>query len=520
MKNSPTVTISSGDLVLCNNSTIEAYFTGVPSGWTAGALGGGGGPTGVSEYTLPISAGAIYVDPSAGGGGDGTEGLPYNTLRLAMDDLTEGAGGEIVIEDGTINITSANRADWLINDRASSGFSPIASGSGWAASHTDRSDMVLIRARNVHGVRFNCTGAGAYYYYCVNLEAAQYVSIDGIIFETDESWGQPTVHIVEVGSNCYITRCIAKKAADGQDGSWFSAAGSDNLFEMCYGVGAARYGFRAGGANSSEKRNVWRLCVGRHDTSTAGQPNATFAWYGNNGGNTTGFGGWFNCIALDGQFIGPGTDVSNHVRWGSWYWIKRVTDMVAKGCISLNEAYQYAAFVQANVYSGCFNTLTEDCVAWGSAGTTGTPAGADGIRNNADTLNNNVTDKWTVGKVPDAAESHGYSPLTNSRTLDTLNGTNKSIVHQADGADARFVFGQLGQRWGDTGFDAVTATPVFPFPYEAKLKEVFSEQVDTAASHTPANNVSNRGFCLDTSLTEYIIKYEDNAATTTGVYAE
>lgn len=40
-KNAPNVTLTSNDLVLCNNSTIEAYFTGVPSGWTAGALSGG-----------------------------------------------------------------------------------------------------------------------------------------------------------------------------------------------------------------------------------------------------------------------------------------------------------------------------------------------------------------------------------------------------------------------------------------------------------------------------------------------
>lgn len=41
-KNAPNVTLTVNDLVLCNNTTIEAYFTGVPSGWTAGALSGGG----------------------------------------------------------------------------------------------------------------------------------------------------------------------------------------------------------------------------------------------------------------------------------------------------------------------------------------------------------------------------------------------------------------------------------------------------------------------------------------------
>jgi len=495
------------------------------SDWTAGedgkvrGLDPGGLLGGGLSYTLPIPEDAIWVEYGYTGTENGTEAEPYSTLRLALDQTTNGQGAHIVVKDATIPVTAANRVDWLINDRTGpSGFSAINSGAGWAASHVDRSNMITIRAQTPFGVRIDCTGAGAYYYYAVNLEAAQYVSIDGFIFTQDAAWGDPTQHVVEVGDNCYVSRCLVKREADGQDGSWFSAAGSDNLFEMCYGVGASRYGFRAGGADSVEQRNVWRLCVGRHDTSTAGQPNATFAWYGNNSGNTTGYGAWFNCIALDGQYIGPGTDTGNHVRWGSWYWVKRVTEMQARGCISLNEGYEYAAFVQANVFSGCFNTSTEDCIAWDSDGTVGTPATADGVRNNADTNNTNTTNRWTMGKIPDQYESHGYSPLTNSRTNDVLNGTDKSIVYQSDGADARYVFGALGQRYGDVGYDVKTTVHAFPFPYESVIKTVFSEQIDTATDHTPANNVSLRGFCLSTSLTDYIIKYEDNTTLLSEVY--
>ena len=53
MTDSPTFTVDQSDLVLCNNTTIEAYFTGVPSGWTAGALGSG--PS-VDSFTESFSA--------------------------------------------------------------------------------------------------------------------------------------------------------------------------------------------------------------------------------------------------------------------------------------------------------------------------------------------------------------------------------------------------------------------------------------------------------------------------------
>lgn len=462
------------------------------------------------EYTLAIPVDAIWVESGYVGTETGTEAQPYSTLRLALDATTNGAGAHIVIKDATIAVTAANRTDWMINDRAGDGFSAINSGASWASSNADRSNMITIRAETAYGVRMSYTGAGGYYRSFVQLENAEYVSVDGFIFEYDETSGNALLNGVSAYDNNYISRCIVKRAKDGQAGSWF-ACGDYSLIEMCAGVGGTRYGFRSGDSTAATTNHCFRLCIGRQDFSEWSVPCSTFAHYGNNTGNLSKDAAFLNCMAIDGQWYDTGN--SNLIRWSSLYLPKNATDIIIKGFVSLNEDANYAGIFAGEQQSQ--NVDISDSVTWDAGGGTS----VSGWRNNASAATGHSADALTLGNVTgDFEYASNIISATNTRSNDALNGTDKTILYQSDGADARYVFGTLGQRYGDTDFDTKSAVPVFPYPYEATLKTVFSEQVDTPTGSTPASNVSARGFAADTSLTEYLLTYVDGTATIGDLY--
>lgn len=469
----------------------------------AGLLGGGLEYT-IADHTTTV----LWVEDGAAGGGTGTELSPYQNIRQAIDALTDNQGAMIKVKNGTINVTSANYLDWMINDRAGDGFAALKSGTGWATSHVNRNNMITITAETPYGVRMSYTGAGGYYRAFVHLENAQYVSVDGFIFEYDETSGNALLNGVSAYNNNYISRCIVKRAADGNNGSWFSC-GDNSLIEMCAGVGGTRYGFRSGSATAATTNHCFRLCVGRQDFSDWAVPNATFAHYGNNTGSGSGRATFLNCIALDGQE--DPAQSGDPSRWGSFYAPKDADDVNIHGFISLNETAFYAS-IHAGEQSGS-NMTAEDCVMWDGNG----DATQAGFRFNGNGTGNTAT-RLTIGDIigNDLYASNTITP-TNYRAADTLNGTDPSILYQSDGADARYVYGSLGQRFGDTGYNTKTANPAFPFPYEDTIKTVFTEQLTTPVGFSPSNT-SNRGFCLSTSLTDYIIKYVNGTTTLAEVY--
>jgi hypothetical protein len=61
------------------------------------------------------------------------------------------------------------------------------------------------------------------------------------------------------------------------------------------------------------------------------------------------------------------------------------------------------------------------------------------------------------------------------------------------GANVRFGYGNDGTFWGDAGFDTLTATLLWPWPNDARIKR----EMCTDSGVT-------RGFCSNSSLTEYI----------------
>jgi len=284
---------------------------------------------------------------------------------------------------------------------------------------------------------------------------------------------------------------------------------------MCAGVGGTRYGFRSGASQTTATTNsCFRACVARQDFGQYTEPSASFAHYGNDTGNLSLDTAFLNCIALDGRW--DTTTINDDYRYGSLYLPKNATDIAIKGFISLNEQLEFAAiFAGENDALGC---TVEDSVIWDTTG--GAGAATDGYRCFVTGLGTgNAATGLTIGNVDDDFEYHNNTTnATSSRFNDLLNGTNPSIMHQTDGADARFLFGSLGQRFGDTGFDVKSATPLLPFPYEAQIKTVFTEQINTPAGEYPPSNTSARGFCLTTSLSDYLVKYVNGSTTVEEIY--
>ena len=484
--------------------TVQASSPYLDGNYTSSTRPAGGG--GSLEYDLPISPTAVWVSTTGNDTtGDGSQSTPYATLRRAIDDVT-GAGDEICIADGIYNIGDSGHADWLINDHPTANLGAIPSGNSWAASHTDRSNMFLIRAETPFGVRWNITGSPSYYENPVYLTSAQYVSIDGIIFNHESTFGENTV---DIGENNYMTRCGVKRNAINDYGGWIKVL-SGSLAEMCFGSGGVRYGFRSGDATNAVSDVCFRLCVARQDFSPNEQPQAAFLFYGNNSGNLATDAAFLNCIAVDGQ--GEGQVAIYGYTWGSFYGPKNSTNVELAGFISLNcTVYGGNAGIYGPEQSGTGYNL-HDSVVW-NLGDSGAGT-SDGIR--FDGSGTNTATRMTIGNVPDAYESAYVS--TSSRLSDTLNGIQPSVLYQSDGADARYVFGSLGQRYGDAGYNVKSATPVFPYPYEDTIKSVMSETNTTPAGHYPDPNTAARGFCLDTSLTNYIITYVNSGTVIGDIY--
>lgn len=475
-----------------------------PNGGEPAAGGGGGAVDWDAVYDAWIAsqtgAGATtyYVDPVSGNNSnDGlTEGTGFADPTAAYAVMS---GGDVIeILDGVITDNDL----FAFNDYEHS----IPSG-------ISRTNRTIIRAKNPFGVRIRfTTGNRNSNYEAIRLNASNFMLIDGFIIEWLNEGGDPQYVCTSNQNENILTRTIIKRDEHGSWGGYASWTGSYSLLQDVHGVGGARYGFQVGGGTTDPaEKMIARRCVARVDFSDATLPMAPFAHYGNNSGTASRETEFQNCIPIDGPYVdvSPGNSENFDYTWGGFYHAKNAYNIRHRGCMVINQGGRAGMWTTDN--GSDLATVIEHCVV---AGENPVKYGTrSGFRANsygsADYLTGVDIDGSDLGNGLTAANAY-FSDVAPA-----------SIFNAPGGADVRYAFGAFGSVWGEAGFDAVTTDQLWPFPYEDKIKEVFSEQLDSPSGYDPVTNDSTRGFCSGVqTLSEYIASYSsgDPATVLAGLY--
>lgn len=462
-----------------------------------------------------IPADALYVATTGNDtSGTGTASNPYKTISKGL--LALKAGGTLIIKAG-LYTGIANH----INQKL------YAFKNGTASAYT------VIRAETPYSVRIENTGSLNYYDNTL-YTTGNYIKVDGIVFVQKDTAYPPFVGEID-GNFTKVTRSIFKRqgALDAY-GGFLYVGGSDILIEDVAGVGHARYGFNAGGPDSTQSRVIFRRIVARVDYISSAQPKAAFSIYGNNDLPIRVKDFLVqNLIVLDGQNGVTAGDKN----YGGVYQPKYTENIKFYGSIILNNQADHAAYFLAE-YPASKSIHLVNSVSWDNKGD-----GLAGVRannNGGDTLWQNLT----IGNNPVAyyadiiGSNNVFSNsllLNNAQLSSTGNGgfttysnnltaANPSLKYIVDrennsaGAKILNRYGKSGTLWGETGYDQETNEKLWPWPYEDQIKAVFAEPNPVPSGAVPATNNTKRGFAADgndsfgkpQTLTRYIWQYLGN----------
>jgi parallel beta-helix repeat protein len=475
-----------------------------------------------------------------GSGSACTQGAPCLTIAAGIASMV--GGDTLVIGDGT-----------YVGDPVSN--VPSGSSGAWTA----------VRSENVGGVTIDMSGASDWGATAINVGSSDHhIQIEGFKAKASlTAWSNGAVH--SSGSYIKLFRIASYNARqNGNTASFVIGTGSDHvLVEDCWSWGTGRYKFIA----YMSTNVIFRRCVARHDYNTdvpGGEgltQQATFVNYDST--NTL----FQNCIAIDSGVHGSGQEIYG----GFWDENNGDIDKSGKitGSIVLNFRTNQAGM--ADKVSGT-RSIT-DSIIWDSGGGWGAIMRGATSFDPTVTLNQNTfgnlvynfpgtygmygvgsgsAGNWnisTTNSIIYGANSYGISdymysdwnvlygnganyggwqtptagthditnhnPLTNGlRYLPRIeSGTYLASAGYGGsriGAEILYRHGTSGTLYGDTGYDTLTAEPLWPFPNESLIKTDFASYADTGPTGA-------RGFATGTSLdgsaqtlTKYIWEYLGN----------
>lgn len=367
----------------------------------------------------------------------------------------------------------------------------------------------IVKAENPYFTRINSTEPLLYADNMILLDG-EFMKVDGFVINLENSRFPPYNAAIN-GDYNKITRTIFRRAGivDAY-GGWVEVNGSYNLVEDSAGVGAARYGFKTGGTNSTASNNIFRRDVGRFDYTASNQPKGTFNHYGNNSGWFTNNIIYQNCISLDGNqpdYHG-GTSGFKMAGFGS---IKNSGSDLYQGNIVLNEATEYDAF-----WIDGRGTHLEDNVAWDThKGAYGSNIPV-GFWIRSGTTEMSLVDTTSGMNAGGALRSYSTGLI---QINNLMNPPYKKYLTLPDegtiqGATIIKQYGVTGTLYGEAGFDKLTTVNLWPWVGENAIKAVFSEPNATPVGYTPPSNNSVRGFTTEKdqygtpqTLTKYVWQY-------------
>lgn len=456
-----------------------AFLTSLLTACGGGAGAGAAGNSGAAMTDRAVP-GAYYIATTGSNlTGDGSSNRPWKTIGYGISQMT---GGDTLIVKKGVYTGKENFIAGVPNG-SSSRYTTIM-------AEAPMETRIQRAAMESLGYRNNLVHLGG-----------QYVKVDGFIFDLVDSVYPPHIGSVE-GSYNKITRCIFRRAGvEDNYGGLLVVYGSNNLVEDVAGVGACRYCFEQGSPTGITKYNIWRRVVGRFDYSGSDQPKRTITTYGNDSGTGVSNHLYQNVIALDGNDVDTGR-AGGEVKYSAIGVGKTATNVIFAGSIVLNEEAYYAG-IFASVW-GAGNRVI-DSVVWDLPGSS---ASVVGIRGD---YSGTTVDHVTIG----GSISGGFYTLAAGPTNSALGGVHANLLTNTPGATIVYRYGVSGTLWGEPGYDQLTSEPLWPWPYEDKIKAVFAEPNDPPNGYLPSVNNTKRGFAADgsglyggpISLTSYIWEY-------------
>lgn len=468
----------------------------------------------VSGYA---SASTIWCNPANSGLENGsTKASGYSTLWEALAVMS--SGDEIVIANG----------DW------STGYAgmTIDSSGHLPPSGTSYSNMTTIRAEDDWGAKIPTVQDGG-------GDDNNYILIQGIIFSSNTY-----AHSVYKWHHSKFIRCgffVGKLT--GNESNFSLTYGTFNLVEECIAWGGGRYKF----LDYHGDNNIYRRCVARHDwyagpPETSGQE-SSFRGYGSTNS------AWLNCISIDSDREEYQSPISQE---DADFWIGDQSGgggNVIIGSIVIRGMYQ--AFYFGATDTGTDTVRLEDSMALGpslkgtlyltGALTYGTPVltvnkclfymynktdqhasshskggGSATITNTvfkdvgsflADAPNYNYYYNTSTGDY--GVNSINADPSGNGMLYPVRTEAGSNLATAGIGPTILKKIGFSGTTKGQSGWNTVTNENIWPFPNEAKIKELMSTTVDGVSGVY--------GFAAGTSLdgspqtlTKYIWEYFGN----------
>lgn len=464
---------------------------------------------------------------------------PWLTLEHSFSGMS--GGDTLVIGDGVYTGT-AN----VIGNGA--GTPPTGS----AGAYT------IVKAENdgeVHITAVGTSGSNVYLYYAPTITNV-YWQFEGLLW----SGATGTNVLLDYLRYVKLLRCGAYDSGTGNAVNFNVANCEYVLLEGCYAYGQGRYKFLTG-SSVGDGYNIFRNCVGRMDLENAsGEPMAVFAPYS---AQNTLFQG---CIAIDNNVASYYTNVGQYGGCFGVFDTGLATDNVSfKNSVCLNSQIA-AGFIAAN--TPATNILFDNVIFWDIK-----PQSDLGIDSFYSRAVSATFTHCTLGDVVDSYNHHflssdtsatcvynsiftdialsvGYRNVINptydynafygntynqtlsdndiavdpiwslSNTTGGLkylpqieSGSNLSGLGQSGtdiGANLAYLWGTPGTLYGESGYNTVTATLMWPFPNEDLIK--------TKMTAYSSGGVSGaRGFCTGTSisggsqtLTKYIWEYLGN----------
>ena len=381
-------------------------------------------------------------------------------------------------------------------------------------------NYTTVKAENAFGVILSGLSSGtapANEEAPVNLYNKSWVTIEGFIIKDCAGTSVSALSAIDVrnSSNCRIQKIGIK------NGVWAGAEYSGGitlqnssycLIEDAFVCGMARYSVVIGGGAASH-HNIARRVVARWDYCTTAQPRAAITVYGADTGQPPNNDILLqNCIVINGN-LGSGTTFT-----GGFSVPHETSNVHRYGCISLNNrGYGFHSsedpLSHDNTNTHCLNWDSDSGTWWRRLA-----SGMSGAYNNTSTRN---IDGGTNGANYCEAVNNimvGGSAISNmfstSGNIDRNASAFTYIVRSPDasaGATIEKQMGISGTLHGETGYNTLTSTSLWPFPNEDAIKSLFRESNDPSFGLSPATNDTTRGFCADgTTLTKYIWEYLRN----------